>query len=237
MSVRLLNIVTACLLSIAVSTNTYAALATADIIVNWDTLQLVTTGDLSVEVFQVDGDTGTAKAQGGLLDYGSISTIGGLDLSSVGPSSTASVLTTADSVDVSVDTTAGMSFARFERSVIFQAISGSGELSMSVDVELQAEVQGAASAADADLLFGYQVGDFGVQGSFASLELRGDSGDNTQNLATTLEFSAFMQQGDILDMFAEGEAEVSAVPIPAAAWLFGSGVLGLIGVARRKQAT
>lgn len=30
--------------------------------------------------------------------------------------------------------------------------------------------------------------------------------------------------------------EVSAVPLPAAAWLFGSGLLGLIGMARRKKA-
>jgi len=29
---------------------------------------------------------------------------------------------------------------------------------------------------------------------------------------------------------------VSAVPVPAAAWLFGSGLIGLIGVARRKKA-
>ena len=29
---------------------------------------------------------------------------------------------------------------------------------------------------------------------------------------------------------------VSAVPIPAAAWLFGSGLLGLIGIAKRKKA-
>ena len=29
-------------------------------------------------------------------------------------------------------------------------------------------------------------------------------------------------------------ADVSAVPVPAAAWLFGSGLLGLVGVARRK---
>jgi len=29
--------------------------------------------------------------------------------------------------------------------------------------------------------------------------------------------------------------EVSAVPVPAAVWLFGSGLLGLIGVARRKK--
>ena len=31
-------------------------------------------------------------------------------------------------------------------------------------------------------------------------------------------------------------ADVSAVPVPAAVWLFGSGLLGLVGVARRKKA-
>lgn len=30
--------------------------------------------------------------------------------------------------------------------------------------------------------------------------------------------------------------EVTAVPVPAAVWLFGSGLLGLVGVARRKKA-
>ena len=30
-------------------------------------------------------------------------------------------------------------------------------------------------------------------------------------------------------------ANVSAVPVPAAAWLFASGLLGLIGVARKKR--
>ena len=38
----------------------------------------------------------------------------------------------------------------------------------------------------------------------------------------------------------EGEwrnySEVSAVPVPAAAWLFGSGLIGLVGLARRKAA-
>jgi len=31
------------------------------------------------------------------------------------------------------------------------------------------------------------------------------------------------------------QVEVSAVPIPAAAWLFASGLLGMVGVARRRQ--
>ena len=32
-----------------------------------------------------------------------------------------------------------------------------------------------------------------------------------------------------------GTGSVSAVPVPAAAWLFGSGLIGLVGVARRKH--
>jgi hypothetical protein len=35
---------------------------------------------------------------------------------------------------------------------------------------------------------------------------------------------------------ASGPFDVAAVPVPAAAWLFGSGLLGLIGIARRKKA-
>jgi hypothetical protein len=30
-------------------------------------------------------------------------------------------------------------------------------------------------------------------------------------------------------------SEASPVPVPAAAWLFGSGLIGLVGVARRKK--
>lgn len=33
-----------------------------------------------------------------------------------------------------------------------------------------------------------------------------------------------------------GNASASAVPVPAAAWLFGSGLLGLVGIARRRRA-
>lgn len=41
---------------------------------------------------------------------------------------------------------------------------------------------------------------------------------------------------DLSNNQASLEVTISAVPIPAAAWLFGSGLLGLIGVVRRKKA-
>lgn len=42
--------------------------------------------------------------------------------------------------------------------------------------------------------------------------------------------------GAIRGQFCDPYRTVSAVPVPAAVWLFGSGLLGLIGVARRKSA-
>jgi hypothetical protein len=37
---------------------------------------------------------------------------------------------------------------------------------------------------------------------------------------------------EITPVFVDGSVTVSAVPVPAAVWLFGSGLLGLVGVAR-----
>ena len=38
-----------------------------------------------------------------------------------------------------------------------------------------------------------------------------------------------------ITVLADGEIEISTVPLPASAWLFGAGLLGLFGVARRRQ--
>ena len=40
---------------------------------------------------------------------------------------------------------------------------------------------------------------------------------------------------DYDDMLVRAEFSASAVPVPAAAWLFGSGLLGLMGIARRRK--
>jgi hypothetical protein len=41
--------------------------------------------------------------------------------------------------------------------------------------------------------------------------------------------------GGLLHVWAVHDGDIGAVPIPAALWLFGSGLLGLIGIARRKS--
>ena len=42
---------------------------------------------------------------------------------------------------------------------------------------------------------------------------------------------------DVNPTFIGGSVTVNPVPVPAAVWLFGSGILGLIGVARRRNVT
>lgn len=79
-------------------------------------------------------------------------------------------------------------------------------------------------------------------GGFSAYWTGTESVDNTDN---TWHF--FFEDGDqagvnkSLNAFngrawAVHEGNVSAVPVPAAVWLFGSGLLGLIGIARRKKA-
>jgi hypothetical protein len=49
-------------------------------------------------------------------------------------------------------------------------------------------------------------------------------------------YYAFVAGGSVLPTQIDVDLNVSAVPVPAAIWLFGSGLLGLVGLNRRKQA-
>ena len=61
--------------------------------------------------------------------------------------------------------------------------------------------------------------------------------DFTADAGTSLLVSGSYTDSNFLDapILLSTLATVSAVPVPAAAWLFGSGLIGLIGVARRKK--
>jgi len=148
---RMLGVVNAFILSLTLSTNAYAALATADVLFDWSTFEFTTTGDLSVNMVAPMGDDGGACADGAPCDSGSTIGFGDLNLSSIGTSSNASLVTTADLINASAATTLGFGSSTFERFFSFEALSGSGSLTLSVDVVLQAEVRGAGSFADAKL--------------------------------------------------------------------------------------
>lgn len=90
-----------------------------------------------------------------------------------------------------------------------------------------------------------------INGSSTQLLNGGASLDSSLDLGLQLGAGASFDVGFIFDTtnntclgggsfdnceFYISKIEFSAVPVPAAAWLFGSGLLGLIGVARRKAA-
>jgi hypothetical protein len=62
---------------------------------------------------------------------------------------------------------------------------------------------------------------------------------NAYNQCTTNEsvFIALSKSFNYSTKYSSSGIALTSVPIPAAAWLFGSGLLGLVGIARRKKKT
>lgn len=88
----------------------------------------------------------------------------------------------------------------------------------------------------------FDIGGGLLTGTFVGLELSGLSSQPT--LAGALSYTGGTLAGDLaggsLELATAGndvQGKLGAVvPVPAAAWLFGSGLLGLFGIARRKTA-
>lgn len=84
-----------------------------------------------------------------------------------------------------------------------------------------------------------------LSGTFSQLGVIGLDGGDAQFFAD-LTFISGSLKGDISGGRIEGIlggsdvvakiGEITVVPVPAAAWLFGSGLIGLVGIARRKNA-
>lgn len=115
---------------------------------------------------------------------------------------------------------------------------------------------------DATNLFSWDISWSGLNGNISVAHFHGPAAAG-QNAGVQVNFGAISglsspsigsttisdtQEADLLaglwyinihtDLFSGGEirGQVQVVPIPAAIWLFGSGLLGLIGISRRKKA-
>ena len=100
----------------------------------------------------------------------------------------------------------------------------------------------------------FSIGGGLLSGTFTNLDVKQVTflGDTTGSAAGFLDFTGgSLQQGAIggnvlinwngdaysgAGVISTGKLGVPAVPVPAAVWLFGSGLLGLVGIARRKVA-
>jgi len=73
-------------------------------------------------------------------------------------------------------------------------------------------------------------------GTGASVELYGLTGDGNANQAQVYDLGAITLAANGTLSFTANSGGGTAVPLPAAAWLFGSGLLSLAGIGRRRQA-
>jgi len=86
---------------------------------------------------------------------------------------------------------------------------------------------------DGDIFTKDAIGSSG-DGGYANLSLLSLGGKVGQNILFTADSGAQFRDDGTND-YAFAGIEVSAVPIPAAAWLFGSALIGLIGFSKRKS--
>jgi hypothetical protein len=121
-----------------------------------------------------------------------------------------------------------------------QALTFSFDYSIMLDAFADAPAPGDFADASASVDF---LDDSGVVNIQAFADALADNG--LQLLATgvgsvfdsgTFTFTLADGQTNLISGFVDSFGSASAVPVPAAVWLFGSGLLGLVGVARRKQA-
>ena len=90
----------------------------------------------------------------------------------------------------------------------------------------------------ANAQFGAPVGVGGITFDIFSLDFTALPPPGQTSLAVGLAGFGNITDGsgalEVPMTFGAGTVNISAVPVPAAAWLFGSGLIGLVGIARRK---
>ena len=116
------------------------------------------------------------------------------------------------------------------------------DFSLFANALMESSVSGTGVSSAANMFFSITLTDSSSSTAFSWLPVElnhGITGNTTYSFANTLSTSTGMlAAGDYtLNIKMENQVNGAAViPVPAAVWLFGSGLIGLIGIARRKKA-
>jgi hypothetical protein len=120
------------------------------------------------------------------------------------------------------------------------AIRGSAAIGGVFFAELFSEIDGGGTSASV-ILGGGPLFPNGDPDVWTTYNFSGFAGPDTSG-GITLQFNAACGAdiGCVSDYFIDNvtifaDVDVPAIPVPAAVWLFGSGLLGLVGIARKKK--
>jgi hypothetical protein len=138
------------------------------------------------------------------------------------PGNSPALVTADNDMTLGTVSTTVMEIAGITRGSEYDAFDITGNLSLGGTLDIDLLDMFAPSHGDNFDLFTAES----ITGNFASLLFPELDGDLLWDLALYEDFSGSI---DVLRL------SVSSVPVPAAVWLFGSGLLGLLGVARRKK--
>ena len=115
-----------------------------------------------------------------------------------------------------------------------QALTFSFDFDAMTDAMTSTVFPGIFSEASASVDMLDDLGYFNIQ-AFADAE-DGNPSTGTGNISGSVQFVLLDGGFNLIDGFVDSFGSAEAVPVPAAVWLFGCGLLGMIGIARRKQA-
>lgn len=150
--------------------------------------------------------------------------------------------TSTDQVTISVDYSLGASvstnslseYSEAGYSVFMDAVDAdvwSATYTAAIDSDSTVE-EAEIAATEAALLDEYSLNGWGLLNCWG--ELCNDSTSSSASMSVTFGVVSGTTYAFGADAEASVYTDVNAVPVPAAAWLFGSGLIGLAGIARRK---
>jgi hypothetical protein len=129
----------------------------------------------------------------------------------------AGVIQPGDAIKISFDVRGSLGISAITQAILFNEFSGGGATPQFFDFGLNAD-----SSVWTSYVFNTTAG-----------------ADVSGGVTLALKTGCGAVEGCFSDVYFDNvsfTADVNAVPVPAAVWLFGSGLIGLVGIARKKKA-